>query len=111
MEDINRYSHKKFRKVPKELVNWLEDTLKSNNCRIERKEWKSKYNEYVVYDCEPFCSDGSDINILASSFDYSYLNFVNYLYKEKKTTLEHLQSCFEAEYKPTLLERVGIGKK
>ena len=61
--------------VPEVSFN-VEDIAEENNCRIERKEWKSKYNSYVVYDYEPFCSEGFEINILLSSFEMPYLNFI-----------------------------------
>lgn len=88
-----RYGHMELKNVNKEIVSWLEDIIEENNSRIERKEWKSKYNSYVVYDYEPFCSDGFEINLLVSSYDYSYLNFIKYLYEEKINTIEYLNNC------------------
>ena len=44
-----------FKNIDKDIVEWLEDIAEENNCRIEKKEWKSKYNSYVIYDYEPFC--------------------------------------------------------
>ena len=82
-----------IKNVSKEFVDWLEDIADENNCKIERKEWKSKYNSYVVYDYEPFCSEGFEINILFSSYDISYLNFIKYLYNEKVLTIEYLEKC------------------
>ena len=82
-----------IKNINRDIVEWVEDIVEENNCRIERKEWKSKYNSYVVYDYEPFCSDGFEINLLLSSFDISYLNFIKYLYNEKLATLEYLESC------------------
>lgn len=82
-----------IKNINKDMVSWLEDIAYENNSRIERKEWKSKYNSYVVYDYEPFCSEGFEINILLSSFDMSYLNFIKYLYNEKLSTLEYLENC------------------
>ena len=82
-----------IKNVNRDIVNWLEDIAEENNCKIERKEWKSKYNSYVVYDYEPFCSEGFEINLLLSSFDVSYLNFIKYLYKEKINTIEYLNNC------------------
>ena len=82
-----------IKNVSKEIVDWLEDIADENNCKIERKEWKSKYNSYVVYDYEPFCSEGFEINILFSSYDISYLNFIKYLYNEKVLTIEYLEKC------------------
>ena len=87
----NKYME--IKNVNKDIVNWVEDVAEENNCRVERKEWKSKYNSYVVYDYEPFCSEGFEINILLSSFDISYLNFIKYLYKEKISTIEYLDNC------------------
>ena len=53
-----------IKNINKELVDWFEEIVDEHNCRVERKEWKSKYNSYVVYDYEPFCSEGFEINIL-----------------------------------------------
>lgn len=84
-----------FKNVSKDIVDWLEDIAEENNCRIEKKEWKSKYNSYVIYDYEPFCSEGFEINLLLSSYDLSYLNFIKYLYNEKVSTIEYLNSCIK----------------
>ena len=43
-----------IKNVNRNIVNWLENIADENNCKVERKEWKSKYNSYVVYDYEPF---------------------------------------------------------
>ena len=84
-----------IKNINRDIVDWLEDIAEENNCRIERKEWKSKYNNYVVYDYEPFCSEGFEINMLLSSTEVSYLNFIRYLYKEKLATLEYLNNCIK----------------
>lgn len=85
-----------IKNINKDIVNWVEDVAEENNCKIERKEWKSKYNSYVVYDYEPFCSEGFEINILLSSLDISYLNFIKYLYNEKLNTIEYLNNCIKS---------------
>ena len=84
-----------IKNVDRELADWVEDIAEENNCRVERKEWKSKYNSYVVYDYEPFCSEGFEINMLLSSIDISYLNFIKYLYKEKINTVQYLENCIK----------------
>ena len=76
-----------IKNISKDIVNWVEDVAEENNCKIERKEWKSKY--------KPFCSEGFEINILLSSFDISYLNFIKYLYNEKLSTIEYLDNCIK----------------
>lgn len=47
--DCNKHGHMELKNINKEIVSWLEDIIEENNSRIERKEWKSKYNSYVVY--------------------------------------------------------------
>ena len=91
----NQNKYLEIKNVNRDIVDWLEDIAEENNCRIERKEWKSKYNSYVVYDYEPFCSEGFEINLLISSQQISYLNFIKYLYKEKLSTLEYLNNCIK----------------
>ena len=93
VENINNRKQIEVKDVNKDMVNWLENLADEIGCRVDRKEWKSKYNSYVVYDYEPFCSEGFEINILLSSFDISYLNFIKYLYNEKLSTIEYLENC------------------
>jgi len=93
MEKNFQNKYLEIKNINKDIVNWVEDVAEENNCRVERKEWKSKYNSYVVYDYEPFCSEGFEINILLTSIDISYLNFIKYLYNEKLSTIEYLENC------------------
>ena len=69
--DCNRYNRLEMKNVDQNMLAWLEDVIEENNSRIERKEWKSKYNSYVVYDYEPFCTEGFEINLVISSIDSS----------------------------------------
>ena len=82
-----------FKNIDKDIVGWLEDIAEENNCRVEKKEWKSKYNSYVIYDYEPFCSDGFEINLTISSHDVNYLYFLKFLYDNKLDTIEYLNNC------------------
>lgn len=82
-----------MKNIDKNMIDWLEDIIEENNGRIERKEWKSKYNSYVIYDYEPFCTDGFEINLVITAYDPSYLNFIKYLYEEKISTIEYLNNC------------------
>ena len=90
-----QYSRMEMKNVNKEIVEWLEDIIYENNGHIEKKEWKSKYNSYVIYDYEPFCSEGFEINYIITSCDYSYLSFIKYLYNEKISTVAFLNKCYE----------------
>lgn len=80
-------------KPQKHSLEWLEKIAIENNCRIEKKEWRSKYNSYVVYDYEPFCSDIFEISITISSNVYNDLLFLEYLYSNREKTNEYLKDC------------------
>ncbi len=82
-----------FKNVTKELLPWLEHLAVEYRCKIDKKEWKSKYNNYVIYDYEPFCSDGFEINLTLTSRQNEYLNFVRYLYENKIQTIGYLKTC------------------
>ena len=89
------YNRLEMKNVDKNILPWFEDIIDENNCRIERKEWKSKYNSYVTYDYEPFCSEGFEINVIVSARDLGYLNFFKYLYTEKVNTIDFLNNCMK----------------
>ena len=82
-----------LKNIDKDIVNWVEDVAEENNCKIERKEWKSKYNSYVIYDYEPFCSEGFEINMTLSANCQQYLDFLRFLYEAKLETIKYLKSC------------------
>ena len=91
--DFCDYCRLEMKNVDQNVLPWLEDIIEENNSKIEHKEWKSKYNSYVVYDYEPFCTEGFEINIIVSSVESAYLKFIKYLYDEKISTIEYLNSC------------------
>ena len=93
--NCDKYSHLEIKNINKDIIDWLEAVVDENNARVEKKEWKSKYNSYVIYDYEPFCADGFEINIMISSINPAYLNFIKYLYDEKLSTIEYLNNCIE----------------
>lgn len=92
---LNQRSSIEFKNISGDIIPWLEQVAAENNCIVEKKEWKSKYNSYVIYDYEPFCSDGFEINMTISSHDVNYLYFVKFLYDNKLETIEYLNSCID----------------
>lgn len=82
-----------FKNVAKESIGWLENLAWEYRCKIDKKEWKSKYNNYVIYDYEPFCADGFEINLTLSSRQIEYLNFVRFLYENKIRQIGYLKNC------------------
>lgn len=89
----NIYNHIEMKNINKNIISWLEDIIEEHNSRVEKKEWKSKYNSYVVYDYEPFCTDGFEVNMVISSINSKYLEFIKYLYEEKINTIDYLNNC------------------
>lgn len=92
--DCNRYAQLEMKNIDQDLLPWLEDIIDENYGKLERKEWKSKYNSYVVYDYEPFCTEGFEINLTISAKESTYLSFIKYLYDEKVSTIEYLNTCY-----------------
>ncbi len=88
------YSYLEIKNVQKNLVEWLEDLTYEHKCRVDKKEWRSKYNHYVCYDYEPFCSDGFEINLTLKGRSVHFLNFVRYLYETRVQALDYLECCF-----------------
>ena len=88
-----QYHQTEFKNISKEYLPWLENLAGEYKCKIEKKEWKSKYNNYVIYDYEPFCADGFEINLTLSSRQIEYLNFVRFLYENKVQKIRYLKTC------------------
>lgn len=89
------YACCEFKGVMKETIPWLEYLADEYHCRVDKKEWRSKYNNYVVYDYEPFCSEGFEITMTLSSKFPQFLNFVKYLYDKKMSVINYLNDCIE----------------
>ncbi len=71
------------------LINYIEDKLNSLNIKYQ-KQWRSKYKSYVVYDYEPFCTDGFEIMYVCS---FKELHYVNKIIKEFIANREYLEKC------------------
>ncbi|MFW6246955.1 MAG: hypothetical protein ACOC22_02135 [bacterium] len=57
-------------------------------------EWINKYNSYIVYDYEPFCSDGFKIRyILKDDVDYNKQKYTEFLIEKIRKTIKHLEDC------------------
>ena len=88
-----QYFQTEFKNIGRDFLPWLESLAFEYRCKIEKKEWKSKYNNYVIYDYEPFCADGFEINLTLSSRQIEYLNFVRFLYENKIRQIGYLKNC------------------
>ena len=76
-DNADNLAYMEFKNVIKEVIPWLEKTAHEYHAKIEKKEWRSKYNHYVVYDYEPFCADGFEITLVLSCAEIEFLNFIS----------------------------------
>ena len=92
-QENENYALLEFHNVAKETIPWLECLAGEYHCKVEKKEWRSKYNNYVVYDYEPFCSEGFEITVTLSCKTPEFLNFVRYLCEVKMQVINYLNDC------------------
>lgn len=71
---------------------YLERIAIENNCIIKSIKWRSKYISDVVYDYEPFCSDGFEILFKIVGYKKN-INFVEQLYGQRLKNVEFLEKC------------------
>lgn len=74
------------------LKTFIDELVQLTNSKIEKKEWISKYNSYVVYDYEPFCSDGFVVRISIEGTKES-LGFIKYEYDKRIEQINRLNNA------------------
>jgi len=84
----------KFKLPNRDWDAWVETNLNDLGINIEKKEWRSKYDSYAVYDYEPFCLDGFEIWYTISG-DPSFIAYFRYLFKNRKEDIKLLKTCYE----------------
>jgi len=85
--------HKKKITLPdSSLLDWITVLSEENNCKVA-VTWVSKYNNYVTYDYEPFCTDGLELHLTITSGDKNVLNYLVFLYDERLSRSAHLEKC------------------
>lgn len=88
----------KIKDIKKEDIPYIKNLCEENNCEFSL-EWKSKYNSYVVYDYEPYYSDGFEINAYIKNEDCNKAQFVDYLYNRRKEKINKLNTVLNNEVK------------
>ena len=68
---------------------------KENGCDLKTQEWRSKYNEHVVYDYEPFCSDGFNITLEFECESKSHFEFLKFLLDRKVEEIDNLNKLLQ----------------
>ena len=79
----------------------------NSGCYIAETKWKSKYNSYVVYDYEPFCSDGFEIYLTITG-EPNYLKFLKYLIEDRLKKEALLEACEAAIHYEGTIEKEHV---
>lgn len=74
--------------------DFIKQELTSLPIKIEKEQYQSKYNSYVVYDYEPFCSDGMNI-IMHIKGEEVFIKYLEKVLEEKRNSTEYLNKCLE----------------
>ncbi len=75
-------------------VQLVEETIEEFGKQLHvEKHWHSKYNDYIVYDYEPFCTDGFNIEykIEANEKELVRLNFLYWRLQRILNNLTYLE--------------------
>lgn len=88
----------KIKDIKKEDIPYIKRLCEEYNCEF-LKEWQSKYNRYIIYDYEPPCSGGFEINAYVKNEDCNKAQFVEYLYNKRKEKINKLNEILNTEVK------------
>lgn len=81
----------------KYVLDFIKNNCYAFGCSIKNVSWQSKYNSYVAYDYEPFCTDSFHIDVTLDSEKEENLLAFKYYYKQKMSIINYLKSCYNLE--------------
>lgn len=87
-----------------EITNNILSIIDDKYIKDIRIFWKSKYNSYVVYDYEPFCTEGFDVVADISFTGYSNMLFSKYLIEKFMSNIDKLEQSFNTNIDMRLKE-------
>ncbi len=80
--------------VDNKLQEMVKRILENEACTIKEK-WKSKYNPYIIYDHEPFCSEGFIYYVhVTGGISWQYKRFLGMIIKTMLEANQHLENCY-----------------
>lgn len=81
--------------VDNKLQNMVKRILE-NEAGTAREEWRSKYNNYVMYDYEPFCSEGFMYYVhVTGGISWQHKHFLGMIIKTMLEANQHLENCYK----------------
>ena len=76
----------------------MENVFKDLSEKIIQRQWKSKYNDYVVYDYTPFCIGGFNlIYTIDFSLSSHLLEYYKFLVEKKLNQINELEKLLLLE--------------
>ena len=76
----------------------IKDIINESNATVDKQEWQSIYNKYVVYDCQPYASDSGCLAQYSLSFNNEYQkNYFFYLLDKYYLDLNYYEIMYELE--------------
>lgn len=76
----------------RETIQYIYDIIYTHNGVIEREEWKSRYNKYVVSDYEPACANGYKL-VITLKDRLVHNDFILFHLNRQLKNVEHLEKC------------------
>ena len=81
--------------VDNKLQNMVKRVLEDEASTM-REEWRSKYNNYVSYDYEPFCSEGFMYYVhVTGGISWQHKHFLGMIIKTMLEANQHLENCYK----------------
>ena len=81
--------------VDNKLQNMVKRVLEAEASTV-REEWRSKYNNYVCYDYEPFCSEGFMYYAhVSGGISWQHKHFLGMIIKTMLEANQHLENCYK----------------
>lgn len=76
---INRLGDTIFNlEVDASLAEMIDRLFIGDQARILKQKWKSKYNNYIVYDYKPFCNGGFNYSVDIKCRNKDYTKWLMY---------------------------------
>lgn len=81
--------------VDNKLQEMVKRILKDEACTA-KETWRSKYTDYVIYDHEPFCSDGFMYYVhVTGGISWQHKHFLGMIVKTMLEAHQHLENCYK----------------
>jgi hypothetical protein len=84
---------KKFEDFPEGLLKWIESVSEETNCKIEKTEWRNKFDDKICYTHQPENSEEYEITVTVSSDSKHNIDFIEYLVENKIKAIDYLRNC------------------